>query len=92
MPLSKAKAAATSLRVERGVVITAVAAGVYGRLQNPPQSGDVLARINNIRPRDLDHIGLLLDRLKPGDTVHFVFLRMKDRVATRVDMTLTLSK
>ena len=43
--------------------------------QNPPQPDDVLARINNIRPRDLDHVGLLLDRLKPGDTVHFVFLR-----------------
>ncbi len=92
MPLSKAKAAATALRVERGVVITAVAAGVYGKLQNPPQPGDVLARINNIRPRDLDQVGLLLDRLKPGDTVHFVFLRMKDRVATRVNMTLTLGK
>jgi hypothetical protein len=54
--------------------------------------GDVLARINNIRPRDLDHVGFLLDRIKPGEPVHFVFLRVKDHVPTRVDMVLTLTK
>ena len=42
----------------------------------------------------MDHLGLLLDRIKPGDTVHFVFLHInpKDRTASRVDMTLTLAK
>jgi serine protease Do len=93
VPLNEAKAAETSLRVHRGVVLTGVISGPpYSQLQVPPQPGDVLARINNIRPRDLDHVGMLLDRVKPGEPVHFVLLRVKDRVATRVDMTLTLQK
>jgi serine protease Do len=93
VPLDAEKAHATAMRVNRGVVITAVnPAAPYTKLQTPPQPGDVLARINDIRPRDLDHVGQLLDRLKPGDTVHFVLLRMKDHVAMRVDLTLTLNK
>ena len=54
--------------------------------------GDVLARINNIRPRDLDQVGMLLDRVKPGEQIHFVLLRMKDHEASRVDIVLTLAK
>jgi serine protease Do len=93
VPLDEAKAEATSLRVHRGVVITAVAAAPpYSKMKTPPLPGDVLARINDIRPRDLDQVGMLLARVKPGEPVHFVLLRMKDRVATRVDMVLTLSK
>ena len=93
VPLDAEKAHATALRVQRGVVITAVTPGPpYDKLQTPPLPGDVLARINNIRPRDLDHVGLLLDRVKLGEPVHFVLLRMKDRVATRVDMVLTIGK
>jgi hypothetical protein len=52
----------------------------------------VLARINGIRPRNLEDVGLLLDRVKGGEPAHFVLLRVKDHVATRVDMTLTLRK
>jgi serine protease Do len=93
VPLNAAKVFETSLRVNRGVIITGVISGPpYNKLQNPPMPGDVLARINNIRPRDLDHVGMLLDRVKPGEAVHFVLLRMKDNVATRVDMTLTLAR
>ena len=76
----------TAMRVEHGVMITDVAKGPpYNRLQTPPKPGDILARVNNIRPRDMDHLGLLLDRIKPGDTVHFVFLHInpKDRTASR---------
>ena len=54
--------------------------------------GDVLARINDIRPRDLDQVGMLLDRVKPGEPIHLVLLRMKDHEASRVDIVLTLSK
>ncbi|MGA2032482.1 MAG: trypsin-like peptidase domain-containing protein [Thermoguttaceae bacterium] len=93
VPLNEAKAHATALRVYRGVIITAVAAGTpYEKLQSPPLPGDVLARINDIRPRNLDHVGLLLDRIKPHEPVHFVLLRMKDHVATRIDITVTLEK
>ena len=69
-----------------------VPARPYDTLQTPPLPGDVLARINNIRPEDLDHVGFLLDRVKLGEPVHFVLLRMKEHVATRVDMVLTLGK
>ena len=91
-PLREEKAYATRLRVHRGVVITGVAPGAYSRLKNPPMPGDVLARINNIRPRDLDQVGMLLDRVKPGEQIHFVLLRMKDHEASRVDIVMTLAK
>ena len=29
---------------------------------------------------------MLLERVKPGEPIHFVLLRMKDHVATRVDI------
>jgi len=89
VPLDKDKARATALRVERGVVITAVAKGLYDHLENPPMPGDVLARINYIRPRDIDHVGVLLDRIQPGQPAEMVLLRLKDNVATRVDLTVT---
>jgi serine protease Do len=93
VPLSAQKAQAIALRVNRGVVIAAVASGPpYDTLKAPPLPGDVLARINDIRPRNLEHVGLLLERIKPGEPARFVMLRMKDHVATRVDLTLTYGK
>ena len=90
VPLDKAKAEATSLRVRRGVVITEVAKGSpwnYDKLQSPPLPGDVLARIDSIRPRDLDHVGLLLDRIPPKQKVVMVLLRRTGDTVTRVDLT-----
>ena len=90
VPLDKAKAEATSLRVRRGVVITEVATGApwnYDKLQSPPLPGDVLARIDSIRPRDLDHVGLLLDRIPPRRQVVMVLLRRTGDTVTRVDLT-----
>ena len=43
-----------------------------------------------IRPRDLDHLGLLLEKLEPGQQVPMVFLRHKEGVATRIDMNIAL--
>jgi serine protease Do len=90
VPLDKAKAEATSLRVRRGVVITDVAKGLpwnYEGLPSPPLPGDVLARIDSIRPRDLDHVGLLLDRIPPRQKVIMVLLRRTGDTVTRVDLT-----
>jgi serine protease Do len=90
IPLDRAKAEATSLRVSRGVVITDVAKGPpwnYDKLQSPPLPGDVLARIDSIRPRDLDHVGLLLDRIPPKRRVTMVLLRRTGDTVTRVDLT-----
>ncbi len=91
-PLTEAIAYKTRLRVHRGVVITAVQPGAYSRLQKPPLPGDILARINDIRPRDLDQVGMLLDRVKAGEPIHMVLLRMKDHEPERIDIVLTLSK
>ena len=93
IPLDDAKAQAHLLRVRRGVVITEVAKGPpwnYDKLQTPPMPGDVLARIDGIRPRDLDHIGLLLERVKPGQTVKMVLLRRSGDTATRADLTVVV--
>jgi serine protease Do len=90
VPLDKAKADATSLRVRRGVVITEVAKGSpwnYDILRSPPLPGDVLARIDSIRPRDLNHVGLLLDRIPPKRKVVMVLLRKTGDSVTRVDLT-----
>jgi len=88
VPLDEAKARATGLRFERGVVIAAVDRGLYGKLDNPPRPGDVLARIGQVHPRDLDHLGLLLERLETGHPVRVVLLRLKGNVGTRVDLTI----
>lgn len=91
IPLNRAKAMATSLRVLRGVVIADVAKGApwnYDRLQSPPLPGDVLARINGIRPRDLDHVGMLLNQVDRGEKVTMVLLRRVGDTVTRVDLTI----
>jgi serine protease Do len=90
IPLDTAKAAAASLRVRRGVVISAVASGPpwnYEKLASPPLPGDILARIDSIRPRDLDDVGLLLDRIPSKKKVVFVLLRRTANTVTRVDLT-----
>jgi len=89
VPLDEAKAKATALRVPRGVLITAVAENLYQNVKAPPLPGDVLARINYIRPRDLDHVGLLIERIKPGQVTKMVLLRLKGNAATRIDLTTT---
>jgi serine protease Do len=93
VPLDNAKAEAASLRVRRGVVITEVAKGApwnYDKLRSPPLPGDILARIDSIRPRDLDHVGLLLDRIPPRRRVAMVLLRKTGDTVTRVDL-ITMS-
>ena len=59
----------------------------YDKLQSPPLPGDVLARIDFIRPRDLDDVGLLLDRIGPKQKVVLVLLRRTGNSVTRVDLT-----
>jgi len=89
VPLDAARAKAAGLRVQRGVLITEIARGLYDNLKDPPLPGDILARINSFRPRDLDHVGLLLDRVKSGEAVRMVLLRRRENVVTRIDLTVT---
>jgi hypothetical protein len=72
--------------VPRGVVITAVDPGHYEGVEHAPGSGDVLARIGGMRPRDFDHLGLILERIQPSDRVPMVLLRRKEDAATRIDV------
>ena len=93
VPLDAEKAAATALRLNRGVVISAVTSGPpYDMLSTPPLPGDVLARINDIRPRDLDHVGFLLERVKPHEPTRFVLVRLQHHIPTRVDMVMTYER
>ncbi len=89
VPLDDDKARATSLRVYRGVVVETVEPGLYDHLKAPPKPGDVLAQVNGIRPRDLNHLGLLLQRIPERQPAKMVLLRLNGDVATRVDLTVT---
>lgn len=86
VPLDAEKAKATAMRVARGVTITAVDSTVFQTAEHKPEPGDVLARIDQIRPRDLDHLGLLLDKVQSGQPVSLVLLRVQGNVATRIDL------
>ena len=89
-PLSKEKAEAMAFQVPCGVLITAVDPRFFATVDHKPAPGDVLGRIAKSRPRDLDHLGLILEKLRPGEPVTMVLLRHKANRATRVDIKLTL--
>lgn len=89
-PLDEAKAKAMRLRVARGVMVTAVDAKRYEMLAHRPEPGDVLARVGPIRPRDLDHVGLLLQKARPGQTLALVFCRLRGEQGVRIDMNIVL--
>jgi serine protease Do len=89
-PLDHKTAETMLLEVERGVVVTAVDSWFYANLQHKPLPGDVLARIADIRPRDLDQLALILEKMHSGQSVPLVLLRHHDSVASRIDINLTL--
>ena len=89
-PLDRKTAQAMILQVERGVIVTAVDSWFYANVQHKPAPGDVLARIADIRPRDLDHFALILEKMHSGQSVPLVLLRYRDSVASRIDINLTL--
>ena len=91
-PLDAETTKAMLLRLPRGVLITEVDPKFYKKVDHRPAPGDVLGRINQIRPRDLEHLALLLEKLEPDQRVPIVFLRHKDGVATRIDMNIALPK
>ncbi len=89
-PLDHKTAQTMILQVERGVIVTAVDSWFYASLQHKPAPGNVLARIADIRPRDLDQLALILEKMRPGQSVPLVLLRYHDGVASRIDINLTL--
>jgi S1-C subfamily serine protease len=91
-PLDPEKAKAMALRVARGFVVTGVEPKHYEGVEHPPVEGDVLARIDKIRPRDLDQLAQILDRLQPGQRVPMVLVRRKDQTCTRIDVGFVVPK
>jgi serine protease Do len=90
-PLDEKKAAAMKLRVAKGMVLKEVRAGIYPEKQ-APEPGDVLARINDFRPENLDHVGRLLDDSPPGQAIRLVFLRQRGPTVTRIDATVNVKR
>jgi serine protease Do len=89
-PLAQAQAKAMLLQVPCGLMVTAVDPKFYATVEHKPAPGDVLARIGHLRPRDLEQVGLILEKVQSGQTVPLVMLRNKDNVATRIDIKLVL--
>jgi serine protease Do len=87
-PLDPQKAKAMSMRVPRGVVITEVEPGLFQMVEHKPEPGDVLARLGKLRPRDLDHVGLLLERTPAGRPLPVVLLRVRGQTVTRIDLRM----
>ena len=89
-PLSEETAKQMLLKSARGVLITDVDVQRYESVEHQPAAGDVLARIDKIRPRDSHHLGVMLEKLKPGRKVSIVLLRRRGDDATRIDISVTL--
>jgi serine protease Do len=88
IPLDPKKAGAMKLRQAKGLLLSEVQAALYPEKQRP-EPGDVLARINDVRPDDLDHVGRLLAEAPPGQPLRLVFLRQREATVTRMDVTVT---
>ena len=92
VPLTPERVRAMNLRSDHGVVVTEADPQLYEKVSHQPQPGDVLARIGYIRPRDLDHVGLLLEKTQPKQPLSIVLLRKDGSRVTRIDMNVVLSR
>ena len=81
-----------ALRDPRGLAITEVNQGYYQNVVHPPAPGDVLARVNRIRPRDFNHLGLILEKIPAGQRIPMVVLRHRDNLATRIDVNFVVPR
>jgi serine protease Do len=90
-PLDDKLATTMRLRQPKGMVLKEVRSGVYPEKQTP-EPGDVLARINDFRPENLDHVGRLLADAPPGQTIRLVFLRQRGPTLTRIDTAVNVKK
>jgi serine protease Do len=88
-PLDEKLAGNMRLRVAKGMVLTKVVPGFFTDKENP-EPGDVLARINDYRPEDLEHVGRLLADAPAGQPIRLVFLRQRGQTVTRMDTAVKL--
>jgi len=89
-PLSDKQTKEMQLRVPRGVLVESVFPGPFDELEHSPAPGDVIARVGYIRPRDADHLALLLERQPRDQPVALVFLRHRNNKSTRLDVKAIL--
>ncbi|HLW64461.1 MAG TPA: trypsin-like peptidase domain-containing protein [Gemmataceae bacterium] len=90
-PLTIEKANAMHMRVPKGIVVTNVDSDLF-KDPTAPKPGDVLARINDVRPDNLDHARRLLAEAKSGQSLRLVFLRQKEKEVFRYDVAVTPGK
>jgi serine protease Do len=88
VPLPADRAAAMSLRVRRGLLITEVDPPLFQTAADKPAPGDVLARLAGVPAYDLDQVGLLVERIRARQPVPMVVLRVRENRATRIDMVV----
>lgn len=69
-------------------LITEVDAQRFESLEFKPQVNDALGKIAWVRPRDLNHLGRILDHLNAGDKIPMVVLRVVDE-QTKQSVMLT---
>jgi S1-C subfamily serine protease len=91
-PLTPQRATEVGLRVPRGLAVQAVIPEKYAGLADRPQPGDVLVQVGAFRPRDAEHLGQVLEKVRPGDTVKLVLCRKEGDKLTRIDVNLVLAK
>ncbi|MDO4571700.1 MAG: trypsin-like peptidase domain-containing protein [Planctomycetia bacterium] len=79
------------LRTSTGVVIRSLDQNLYEKLQHPPRSGDILARIDYQRPKSPEHLARILQSIPPDKPVDLVILRMEyvqeKKNVTRIDIS-----
>ncbi|MDO4575754.1 MAG: trypsin-like peptidase domain-containing protein [Planctomycetia bacterium] len=63
------------LRTEEGVWVTELDAKLFGHSKVSPKEGDVLVRVNYIRPRNVAHLAQILERIPPETPLELVFIR-----------------
>ena len=67
------------LRVPSGVLLTEVDASRFAGLKHVPGPGDILARINNERPKSLAHLAEILENISPESAMDLVILRRETK-------------
>lgn len=76
-PLSPEKIKESDLRTPTGVTVTELDEAIYGKLESPPEVGDMLVSVNYQRPRNPEHLAKILENIPREHPMNLVFVNMK---------------
>ena len=76
--IAENEASLCSLRVPKGFIIQQINPEYFKSLTHPPKVGDILAKFDNIRPENMEHLARLLNNLNKGEKTNLVVLRITD--------------